>query len=157
MNHRQYEFLVYFTHFSAIMVTLLLVVLLLPGFQLHTTLLGLIGVTSVFAVLTTIIKPLLEFTLSPLVILFSPLITIALNTLMLYLTELLTDGIFSIDGFLWALLGGAIVGIISTIIFSLDGVIRRRLFVQYHSQRRQHWKDRMRQAQDRIITDKRLR
>lgn len=106
MTRRQYQALVYFIHFVAVAVTLILVVWLMPGFQLETSWLGLIFVTAVFALLTTIVKPAIEYVLSPLTIAFYFIFAIALNTLMLYLTELLTDGIFSIDNIFWAILGG---------------------------------------------------
>jgi len=157
MTRTQYQWIVYLVHFLAVATTLILIVLLLPGFQLRTSLLGLAFVTAVFALLTTVIKPLLEQLISPLIILFSTTTAIVLNTLMLILTEILTDGILAIENLLWAVLGGAIVGMVSGLVNGIAENVRRRLFVEYRKQRKQDNRERLASIREQAMNDERFR
>lgn len=153
MTRRQYQFTVYAVHLLASMTTLILIVLLLPGFRLQTSLLGLLAVTLVFAFLTTVIKPLLESMFSMWVVLYSTTFAITVNTLLLYLTSLLTDGVFEIDNLLWALLGGTIVGMISAAVNVIAEMVEGRMFKQYQRQRRSRIKTRIEEIRAQATRD----
>ena len=73
-------------------------------------------VAIVFGLVNAFIKPIVTILTCPLTIVTLGLFTIVINALMLMLTGWLTGGQLAVAGFGWALLGGLIVGIISTLL-----------------------------------------
>lgn len=81
-----------------------------------TDALGLAIVALVFGLVNAFIKPIVTLLTCPLTIVTLGLFTIVVNALMLMLTGWLTGGQVAISGFGWALVGGIIVGIVSTLL-----------------------------------------
>lgn len=89
-------------------------------------LITLLLVAAVFGLVNAVIKPVVKFFAFPLYLLTLGLITFVVNALMLLLTSWLSDQVglvFEVAGFLDALLGTAIISIVSWI---LSLVIDRR-------------------------------
>lgn len=85
-------------------------------------------VALVFGVVNALIRPLISFFTCLLNLLTLGLFTFVINALMLMLTGWLTGNQLEFDGFFYALLGGIIVSIVSTILswFLPDEDTRRR-------------------------------
>lgn len=84
--------------------------------RIPTDAVGLAIVALVFGLVNAFIKPIVTILTCPLTIVTLGLFTIVINALMLMLTGWLTGGQLMISGFGWALLGGLIVGIVSTLL-----------------------------------------
>jgi putative membrane protein len=90
---------------------------LIPGIEHSGPWLNLVGVALVFGVVNAVIRPLLLMLTCPLVLLTLGLFIFVLNALLLMLTGALSNALglgFTVDGFLPALLGGLVVGLVST-------------------------------------------
>jgi putative membrane protein len=90
---------------------------LLPGLHFQGTALQLAGVALVFGVVNAFLKPLLSILTCPLILLTLGLFTLVVNAVLLLITAYLSQRLgfdFRVDGFWWALLGGIVIGIIST-------------------------------------------
>ena len=94
-------------------------VVLIEGISYTGGALGLLGVAVVFGLVNAIIRPILKLLTCPLVVLTLGLFVFVLNALMLWLTSVIATELglgFVVDGFLAALLGALIVGIVSTVL-----------------------------------------
>jgi putative membrane protein len=92
---------------------------LVPGITYQGSWLGLLGVALVFGLVNAIVRPILFFLTCPLVILTLGLFVLALNALMLMLTSAISGSLginFHVDGFIPALIGGIVIGIVSAIL-----------------------------------------
>src|SRR5580704_17940442 len=78
-----------------------------------------IVVAAIFAVVNTVVKPIVKLFSIPLIILTLGLIIFVINALMLLLTSAICDGLnvqFHVDGFSPALVGGLVVSFVSWLI-----------------------------------------
>lgn len=92
---------------------------LVPGVQHVGPWYTLLGVALVFGIVNAVIRPLLMVLTCPLVVLTLGLFIFVLNALMLWLTGALSVALglgFTVRGFVPALLGGLVVGIVSTVL-----------------------------------------
>ncbi len=92
---------------------------IVPGITYQGSWPGLLGVALVFGIVNAIVRPILFFLTCPLVILTLGLFVLVLNALMLLLTSALASSLginFHVAGFLPALIGGIVIGIISAIL-----------------------------------------
>jgi putative membrane protein len=92
---------------------------LVPGITYQGSWLGLLGVALVFGIVNAIVRPILFFLTCPLVILTLGLFVLALNALMLMLTSAISGSLginFHVSGFIPALIGGIVIGIVSAIL-----------------------------------------
>lgn len=90
---------------------------LIPGIEHTGTALELIGVALVFGIVNAVIRPVLLMLTCPLVLLTLGLFIFVLNALMLWLTGAVSQALdlgFAVYGFVPALLGGLVVGLVST-------------------------------------------
>jgi putative membrane protein len=90
---------------------------LIPGIEHTGPWLNLVGVALVFGIVNAVIRPLLLMLTCPLVLLTLGLFIFVLNALMLMLTGALSNALglgFTVAGFLPALLGGLVIGLVST-------------------------------------------
>src|SRR5918996_4202080 len=97
---------------------------LVPGIDHRGPWLNLLGVALVFGVVNAVIRPLLLMLTCPLVLVTLGLFIFVLNALMLWLTGALSQALnlgFAVTGFLPALLGGLVVGLVSTALNILVG------------------------------------
>jgi putative membrane protein len=100
-------------------VALWVAVELVPGITHAGPPAKLLLVALLFGVLNAAIRPVLLMLTCPLVLLTLGLFIFVLNAFMLWLTGALSEALdlgFSVDGFLPALIGGLIVGIVSTVL-----------------------------------------
>ena len=96
----------------------------IPGITYNGAWTGLIGVALVFGVVNAVIRPILLSMSCPLVLLTLGLFVFVLNALMLWLTAALSGALgidFQVAGFIPALLGGIVVGLVSTVLTILVG------------------------------------
>lgn len=90
---------------------------LLPGLHFQGTAIQLGGVALVFGLLNAFLKPILTVLSCPLVLLTLGLFALVLNGMMLLITAYVSQKLgfnFQVDGLWWALLGGIVIGVIST-------------------------------------------
>lgn len=101
---------------------------LVPGIEHAGPPVELIGVALVFGLVNAVIRPVLKLLTCPLVLLTLGLFIFVLNALMLWLTGALSQALgleFLVDGFIPALIGGLVVGLVSTALNMLVGDKRR--------------------------------
>ena len=103
---------------NAIVIGLLIV--LLPGFELHATheLLAVLWLAVVFGVLTALVRPVLEFLFLPYVLQSLGLVMVAINAILLALLAL--TSVLEIDGVAPLLIGAVVAGVVG---FFLDSVL----------------------------------
>ena len=81
---------------------------------------ALLLVAVIFGIVNAVIKPIVAFFTCPAYILTLGLFTFIVNALMLMLTGQIAGmvgvGGFQVDGFLWALIGGIVISIVSTLL-----------------------------------------
>jgi putative membrane protein len=97
---------------------------LVPGIDHGGPWLNLLGVALVFGVVNAVIRPLLLMLTCPLVLITLGLFIFVLNAFMLWLTGALSDALdlgFTVAGFWSALVGGVVVGLVSTALNILVG------------------------------------
>lgn len=92
---------------------------LLSGVHINSVTTALL-VAVVLALLNTFIKPILVILTIPISVLTLGLFLLVINVLIIKWTASLVDG-FSVDNWLWALLFGLVVSIVSSILESLLG------------------------------------
>lgn len=92
---------------------------LLSGVHINSVTTALL-VAVVLALLNTFIKPILVILTIPITVLTLGLFLLVINVLIIKWTASLVDG-FTVDNWLWALLFGLVVSIVSSILESLLG------------------------------------
>ena len=97
-----------------------LLILLLPGFELHATheLLAVLWLAAVFGVLTALVRPALEFLFLPYVLQSLGLVMVAIDAILLALLGL--TSVLDIKGVVPLLIGAVIAGVVG---FFLDSVL----------------------------------
>ena len=101
----------------------------MPGIEHAGPWIHLLGVAVIFGLVNAIIRPVLLALTCPLVLLTLGLFIFVLNALMLWLTGALSTALglgFRVDGFLPALIGGLVVGIVSTVLNIFVGRDRKK-------------------------------
>lgn len=94
-------------------------VLLVPGIEHDGPWVELFLVALVFGAVNAFVRPALKVLTCPLIVLTLGLFVFVLNALMLWLTGVLSTGLglgFHVGGFIPALLGGLVVGIVSAVL-----------------------------------------
>jgi putative membrane protein len=90
---------------------------LLPGLHFNGSFPQLAGVALVFGVINSFLKPILSILTCPLQLLTLGLFGFLLNGLLLLLTAYLSQQFgfdFKVDGLLWAIIGGIVIGVVGT-------------------------------------------
>ena len=93
--------------------------LIVPGIYNTGPWVNLLGVAVVFGLVNALVRPLLLVLTCPLVVLTLGLFIFVLNALMLWLTGAISGNLglgFHVTGFIPALIGGLVVGIVSTLL-----------------------------------------
>ncbi len=103
---------------NAIVIGVLIV--LLPGFELHATheFLAVLWLAAVFGVLTALVRPVLEFLFLPYVMQSLGLVMVAINAILLALLAL--TSVLEIDGVIPLLIGAVVAGAVG---FFLDSIL----------------------------------
>ncbi len=92
---------------------------LIPGMHFTGGIGQLLLVALVFGLVNAVVRPVLTLLSCPLIVVTLGLFLLVINALMLWLTSWLSARFglgFHVDGFLTALLGGLVIGIVSTIL-----------------------------------------
>jgi putative membrane protein len=92
---------------------------LIPGMHFTGGIGQLLLVALVFGLVNAVVRPILTLLSCPLIVVTLGLFLLVINALMLWLTSWLSARFglgFQVDGFLTALLGGLVIGIVSTIL-----------------------------------------
>jgi putative membrane protein len=100
-------------------VALFAAVKLIPGIHFTGGIGKLLLVALVFGLVNAVVRPILTLLSCPLIVVTLGLFLLVINALMLWLTSWLSARFalgFQVDGFLPALLGGLVIGIVSTIL-----------------------------------------
>jgi putative membrane protein len=96
---------------------------ILPGIHIQNDRIGtLLLIALIFGIVNAVLKPIIVIMSCPLIILTLGLFAIAINGIMLLITAAIAGNRFTIDGFWWAVLGGLIVGVISSVLEGALGV-----------------------------------
>src|SRR3954447_19548550 len=98
---------------------LFVAVQLIPGIHFTGGLGRLLGVALVFGLVNALVRPILTVLSCPLIVVTLGLFMLVINAALLMLTGWLSTRWnlgFSVDGFLPALLGGLVVGLVSTVL-----------------------------------------
>ncbi|HLU26610.1 MAG TPA: phage holin family protein [Longimicrobiales bacterium] len=92
---------------------------LVPGIEYRGGIGGLLGVALIFGLVNAIVRPILVVLTCPLVLLTLGLFLFVLNAFLLWLTGALSGALgidFHVQGFWAALLGGIVIGLVSTVL-----------------------------------------
>ena len=98
---------------------LALTVWLVPGLHYTGTPVGFVALAVVFGIVNMILRPLLTILACPLVVLTLGLFMLVINAVLLLATAAAARHLgigFRVDGFWWALIGGVIIGLTSTVL-----------------------------------------
>jgi putative membrane protein len=94
-------------------------VAIVPGIDFAGPWVELLAVALVFGLVNAVVRPILVHLACPLIVLTLGLFMLVLNALMLWLTGALSGALgiaFTVSGFLPALIGGLVVGIVSAVL-----------------------------------------
>lgn len=109
-------------------VALWVAVYFVPGIEHTGPALELLWVALIFGLVNALVRPILLTLSCPLVLLTLGLFVFVLNALMLWLTGALSEAFglaFHVDGFVPALIGGLVVGIVSAVLNMLVGADKK--------------------------------
>ena len=106
-------------------VAIFLTAQLLPGTRVNAGVGPLLSPPLLFGVVNALIKPIIELLTCPLVILTIGLFVLVINGAMLMLTASLSDGRLIVEGWVPAILGGIIMGIINVVLEAVLGLNRK--------------------------------
>lgn len=104
--------------------TLIITVLLTPsmGFVMPLAIWKIVLLAVVLGLLNALIKPIIQFLTLSYIFATYGFVVVFINTIILYLLSWFLPGYFHVSNFLWAFLGGAIMGIMAGFLESLFGL-----------------------------------
>lgn len=121
-------------------IVLVLIALLVPFIHfVDPSVLSILLLALALGVLNALVKPLLQFVFLPLIFASYGLVIVLVNALLLYLLEWLFPGSFAVDNLLWALVGGALIGLLGTFLENLLGLIPPIVPDEATGLRKQFW------------------
>jgi putative membrane protein len=104
-------------------VTLLIVVAITPSvYFVDPSLLNLLLLALVLGILNATLKPIIQFFTLPFIFVSYGLIIVLINSLMIWMLSWIFPGFLAVDSLFWALVAGALYGIISVFLESLCGL-----------------------------------
>lgn len=104
-------------------VTVFLVVVLVPKvYFVNFSFLNLLLIALVLGILNATIKPVIQFFTLPFIFISYGLIIVLINSFMLWLLSRIFPEVLAVDRVFWALIAGALYGIISSFLESLCGL-----------------------------------
>ncbi len=92
---------------------------IVPGIDYQGGIGGMLAVALIFGIVNAVVRPILVLLTCPLVLLTLGLFLLVLNALLLLLTGALSGALgidFHVQGFWAALLGGIVIGLVSTVL-----------------------------------------
>ncbi len=103
-------------------------------------------------ILNAFVKPIIQFLTLRFIFATYGLVVVLINGVLLLLLELLFPTRFAVEGFLWALVGGAVIGIVSAFLESLLG-LSPPIVSEKYPEVRQRIKDRETSSMQAVITE----
>jgi putative membrane protein len=88
-------------------------------------------------VLNALVKPVVQFLTLPFIFATYGVVVVLINAGLLWFLSVLFPSLFAVNGFVWALLGGLVMGLISSFLESLLGVASPIVPEKYGSMRQQ--------------------
>ena len=121
---RQYVWKLVLLRFVVNAVSLVLVVILVPGVYLSGNHLVVtwLAISALFGALNAFVKPIVQVVMLPLWFASYGLVVIVINAFMLFAVHILASGYFQVSSLLSALLGGLLFGVTSGFLESLLGL-----------------------------------
>jgi putative membrane protein len=105
-------------------IVLAITVLVIPFIRfVDPTLLSILFLGLILGVLNALVKPILQFVFLPLIFASYGLVIVLVNALLLLLLAWLFPNFFVVERLFWALVGGALIGILGTFFEILFGLI----------------------------------
>lgn len=96
---------------------------LLPGINVANMDIGTLAIVGlVFGIVNALVKPIVVALTCPFVILSLGLFLVVINGCMLSLTGYFVGDRLTIDGFIWAILGGIVMGVIGMVLEGMLGI-----------------------------------
>jgi putative membrane protein len=101
----------------------LLAVSLLPDIEfVEPTVLRVLLVAVALGILNAFIKPIVQFLTLPYIFITYGFAIVIINAIMLLLLNIVVPNMFNVDRFIWAIVGGALMGVITGFLESLFGL-----------------------------------
>jgi putative membrane protein len=101
----------------------LLVISILPDiYFVEPTILRILFVALIFGILNAYVKPIVQFLTLRYIFITYGFALVIINAIMLFILNIIVSGMFSVDSFLWAFIGGALIGLVSAILENLFGM-----------------------------------
>ena len=105
-------------------IVLVVIALVVPFIRfVDPSLLSIVLLAVALGVLNALVKPVLQFVFLPLIFASYGLVIVLVNTLLLFLLALLFPASFAVERLLWALVAGALIGLLGTLLENLFGLI----------------------------------
>ncbi len=105
-------------------IVLAITVLVIPRIRfVDPSLLSILFMAAILGILNALVKPVLQFALLRFIFASYGLVIVLVNTLLLLLMAWLFPGYFAVERLLWALAGGALIGLLGTFLENLCGLI----------------------------------
>lgn len=103
--------------------TLIVVALVLPDIYFpDKRLLNLLFLAAMLGLLNAFVKPIIQFLTLPFIFATYGFVIVAINTIMLILLAAIFPNRFAVDRLIWAIVGGALMGLLASILESLFGL-----------------------------------
>jgi putative membrane protein len=124
------------------MLALFITALVVPNiYFVNRNLLAWIAMALGLGILNALIKPIIQFLTLRFIFVTAGLVLVLINAIILYLLSWLMPAQFAVDGLLWALVGGLILGIVNSFLENLLG-LAPPIVSEKHPEIRQRVKDR---------------
>jgi putative membrane protein len=121
-------------------IVLVLIALVVPFIRfVDPSLLSIVLLAVALGVLNALVKPVLQFVFLPLIFASYGLVIVLVNTLLLLLLALLFPDYFAVDKLFWALVAGALIGLLGTFLENLLGLVPPIVPDPETGLRRQFW------------------
>ncbi len=104
-------------------ISLIVIALLVPDIYFaEKSIAILLGASIALGIISAIVKPLIQFLTFQIIFASYGIVIVLINTLLLWLLSALFPQWFQVNGFFWALVGGALLGIVTSFLEALFGL-----------------------------------
>ena len=102
--------------------TLLIIAILPDIYFVEPTVLSVLFVALILGILNAFVKPIIQFLTLRFIFITYGFALVIINAIVLLLLSILLPGMFAVDSLLWAILGGALMGLAAAFLESLLGL-----------------------------------
>jgi putative membrane protein len=101
----------------------LLVISILPDIRfVEPTVLRILFVALILGILNAFVKPIIQFLTLRFIFITYGFAVVIINTIILLLLNVIVPGMFQVDSLLWAIIGGAVMGLVASFFENLLGL-----------------------------------